>query len=731
MYDPIDFTKTKSDLLSNAYSLLKEWLPDGMVEGSEYVALNPNRSDSHSGSFKINVNTGLWSDFATGEKGGDLISLYAYLNGKSNLESAKILGYVKPSKKKTPKPEDDRTICLPIPEDAPEPPLVVKVGDKFIKPSRVYNYLDEVGNTLCLVYRINPSEENGLEKKEIRPLTVWRDKYGKTVWLWKGITENRPLYGLHQLAQFPKKKVLVVSGEKCVDAVRWHFSQKFPSAQEWDFIPVTWSGGDQAVKKTDFSPLQGREMVWWADNDMSSKLCMRRLADKYGGRVLHIEQERHKQGWDCADAVLEGLDLSAFISRKETPKFGDTSVPAPIDIFPHVNEKGRRLSTIENMEALIKHYGFDVWYNEISKSKECSIGGKEFDVFDNLNSFISIVKSVCALNALPIGEVKDYINLTASKNVKNPVKEWFSQKKWDGKPRLKQICDAVICDKQRITNDFKETLIKKWFISACAAASRKEGDNFRTRGVLVFQGKQWIGKTTFFRRLCGAEWGGTTKWFGEGQTLNAEDVDSKMLANKHWIVELGELENTTKRSMPALKAFLTNPVNTMRKKYAPEETTFWSRTVYCGTVNQEEFLPDLTGNSRFWCLPVVELADISQIDMQQVWAEVKCMYDNVDKWWLLPEEESILEMNNEEYEEEDAVEHLIAGKLDFDADKDKWSNRTTTEILMDCGIREPKAAQVKKAGYVLRKLLKLSKAPKRGTNGARFYFCPPNKSSEF
>jgi len=57
------------------------WLPDGKREGQEWVARNPKRSDRHLGSFKINLMTGQWADFATGDKGGDVISLAAYLHG--------------------------------------------------------------------------------------------------------------------------------------------------------------------------------------------------------------------------------------------------------------------------------------------------------------------------------------------------------------------------------------------------------------------------------------------------------------------------------------------------------------------------------------------------------------------------------------------------------------------------------------------------------------------------
>ncbi len=75
----IAFARINDNALSYAKSILARWLPDGKREGSEWVALNPKRSDRRKGSFKVNVNSGRWGDFAAGVSGGDLVSLTAFL----------------------------------------------------------------------------------------------------------------------------------------------------------------------------------------------------------------------------------------------------------------------------------------------------------------------------------------------------------------------------------------------------------------------------------------------------------------------------------------------------------------------------------------------------------------------------------------------------------------------------------------------------------------------------
>lgn len=85
------FDEVNSSALIGLTSLLSRWLPDGKLTGYEYVARNPMRADQKMGSFKINVVTGRWCDFATGDKGGDPVSLYAYLNSCNQITALRQL----------------------------------------------------------------------------------------------------------------------------------------------------------------------------------------------------------------------------------------------------------------------------------------------------------------------------------------------------------------------------------------------------------------------------------------------------------------------------------------------------------------------------------------------------------------------------------------------------------------------------------------------------------------
>ena len=91
MRQTLDFAAINSAALSALPVLCARWMPDGKRIGREYVAKNPTRPDRRAGSFKVNLQTGRWADFATGDKGGDAVSLAAYLFGLRQSEAARRL----------------------------------------------------------------------------------------------------------------------------------------------------------------------------------------------------------------------------------------------------------------------------------------------------------------------------------------------------------------------------------------------------------------------------------------------------------------------------------------------------------------------------------------------------------------------------------------------------------------------------------------------------------------
>jgi putative DNA primase/helicase len=334
------FQIIKVAALTNIEGVLSHWLPGGKRQGHEYLALNPTRSDSKPGSFSINLNTGAWADFAGGEgdKGGDLVALVAYIEGKKQGEAATLLAdFLRlkveksdPQKRaanprkapgntsasKTSEKPTWEALC-PVPKTATQPP---QAHPTHGKPSMHWEYRNADGGLLCLVYRFEPKTEG--ERKQFCPLTWCKSADGRRrEWRWQGLPEPRPLYHLDQLAARPGAIVLVCEGEKAADAA----GLLFPNA-----VAVTMLNGAQAPVKTDWAPLAGRTVWLWPDNDAPGLECMAAVASllaKVGVeqvRLLDLSAFARTAGydeagqptlgagspapekWDAADAVSDG-----------------------------------------------------------------------------------------------------------------------------------------------------------------------------------------------------------------------------------------------------------------------------------------------------------------------------------------------------------------------------------------------------------------------------------------
>jgi hypothetical protein len=85
---PIAYRRIAEAARANSEGVVRQWLPNGKRVGPEWTALNPRRDDRHIGSFRINLRTGAWADFATNDHGGDLVSLAAYLFCLNQAEAA-------------------------------------------------------------------------------------------------------------------------------------------------------------------------------------------------------------------------------------------------------------------------------------------------------------------------------------------------------------------------------------------------------------------------------------------------------------------------------------------------------------------------------------------------------------------------------------------------------------------------------------------------------------------
>lgn len=304
----IDFKGIAEAALNAAASLLSEWLPDGVLDGHEFVALNPNRADKKRGSFRININTGRWADFAIDKTGSDLISLYSYVFSCNQGEAAKAISkrlslggfetHNVPKMKTNKKNKNDNwETVMPVPEFA-----VKSMDFKFYtnkQAAMTSVFKDANGAVLCGSARFINSDGS----KEDLPYTFCRNKQtGMQMWRWRGVDGLRPIYGLDAVANNPNALVLVVEGEKC--------KQK-SDLQGLPYAVITWHGGGKAVNKVDWSAITNRRVVLWADADLQANKAndgLIPMTEQVGVKAMQWLAERlQSQGCDVRGINVYGL----------------------------------------------------------------------------------------------------------------------------------------------------------------------------------------------------------------------------------------------------------------------------------------------------------------------------------------------------------------------------------------------------------------------------------------
>ena len=724
MHSRIDFAELKERLRLRARELVPVWLPGGRIHGQEYETAS--LSGGKGSSLKVNLTQGVWKDFATSEPGGDLIDLYSRVKSIPTGEAARRLveEFVGPAPlTPTRYIEPPAAFMLP-PINAPAPTMVHRLHGN---PSEAWPYLTAEGNHMLYLARYEPRRPD--EKKQYIPWVWTADGWKPT-----GIPIPRPIYGLDRLAKRPNAGVLIVEGEKCADSAR---------ALAPDYVVITWPGGSSAVKKTDWSPIAGRSVVIWPDAD---SLPNRPYEEQPGPAAAHAIAELilpiakeikvlnvsdHADGWDAADAVSEGWDSAKFYAWAKsraipvtTPAPKPAVVETPLDPvdddgserstelceatvlaeLKHVAQNKLRtpLATIENVANLLKVLGVNVRYNVISKEQERLVPGYAFSIDNQKNSTLTYIVGWASRIRMPTALVPELVAFAADQNPYNPVTTWIESKPWDEKSRLEEFYATITAKGEQedpAVAKLKQTFMTRWMISAVAAAY--EAGGISAQGVLVLQGPQAIGKTQWFKRLVPRE---LSHLRADGMLLRPDDKDSLKQVLSFWLVELGELDATFRKSdIAQLKAFLTRSKDVFRRPYARDESEFARRTVFLASVNPSEFLHDPTGNRRFWTIECEAINYDHGLDMQQVWAEFASLYQMGVSHALTDQELKDLNAHNENFMTRDAVEELIGTRLDWEHTSGIPSTwRTATDILQELGIDNPSHSQKMRASDALK-----------------------------
>lgn len=378
---------------------------------------------------------------------------------------------------------------------------------------------------------------------------------------------------------------------------------------------------------------------------------------------------------------------------------GDFDVYTP---FPDINGKGKPLPTALNLAELCRRTGVIVRYNVIKKDLEVLVPGLQTTVDNAKEAAAGELLDCLHRVGMPTGSFETNLTQLGEHNTFNPVAAWVDSKPWDGVSRLQEFYETVQEVEPRYLADgrrLRDVLLRKWMLSAVAAAFEPSG--IVARGVLTFVSKQNLGKTRWAKQLAPRD----MEVIADGIVLDPSNKDSVKQVVSKWIVELGEVDATFRRSdMAALKGFISRDSDELRRPYARTESRYARRTVFFASVNPDRFLKDESGNTRWWTIHAKALGQPAELDMQQVWAELKAVWESGESWHLDPAELDALNTSNTEHEELSPLAELIDGAFDWSCPPELWTHAyRATEIVLSAGIDRPTKRDTNEAAaYVVK-----------------------------
>lgn len=256
-------------------------------------------------------------------------------------------------------------------------------------------------------------------------------------------------------------------------------------------------------------------------------------------------------------------------------------------------------------------------------------------------------------------KTKDAILAVASERSYHPIRDYLDNlPEWDGIPRV----DTLLIDYFGAEDTgYTRAVIRK---TLAAAVARIYAPGTKFDSVLILNGPQGIGKSTFFAKLAG-------DWFSDSLTLT--DMRDKAGAEKlqgYWILELGELAGMRKADVETVKSFISRVDDKYRASYGVNVESHPRQCIIVGSTNAENgFLRDITGNRRFWPVRIggesrLKTWSLTRHDIAQIWAEALVVYKNSEKLYLEGDDAVLAVSNQADAMETDDREGLVRAYLE-------------------------------------------------------------------
>lgn len=291
------------------------------------------------------------------------------------------------------------------------------------------------------------------------------------------------------------------------------------------------------------------------------------------------------------------------------------------------------------LEKIIKDWRISFRYNELTKIIEYKEEKEWLQLGLLPNDIVREMEVKRGVKSISLSKVIEMISSTSITEVYNPVKNFFANlQKWDGKDRIKELCQYVNLYAGEDSTYFESMLRKQLYRTVRCAVDK----DYTNRFVFVLYGPQEIGKTLFFKWLCPSE-------LYDDEMIDPSSKDSLLKLARYMMLNLDELDSLGRKDVSKLKAFISKGEIKTRVAYGRFDEMFNRIGSIFGSTNKSDILAD-ESNTR-WLILKVKSFDwqgyTKNINPSDIWAQAYAeVMDNKDIGELTSAEKGIREERN-------------------------------------------------------------------------------------
>ena len=232
----------------------------------------------------------------------------------------------------------------------------------------------------------------------------------------------------------------------------------------------------------------------------------------------------------------------------------------------------------------------------------------------------------------------------------NPFEDYFfNLPSYDEKTDyITELANTITTTKQELW----QQCFKKWLVAMVGCVL---DDKVINHTVIVFSGKQGLGKTTWVEKLVPKP----LKEYLFSGTINPNNKDTLVQLAECMLINLDELENLNRSEIGSLKEIITKSQIRMRKAYGHNNETMPRRASFAGSVNTAQFLNDSTGSRRFLCFELEGIKYQHDVDINMAFSQALFLFKSGFRFWFDQEEIKLISENNEQYQLRSPEEELL------------------------------------------------------------------------